>query len=853
MRLLRNAMTERPPLHRTSALAVAGQVTAHRRRGLLSRVLEPCFGRALVEPQALEHLRSAHERGVVVHTLRFHRLVDPLYIQYLLDQLGLPLPTWMHDHGSARNSISARELVSTIEDRNPALLFLRKPHTLITGSTAYPERYVEALLELQRRSDRPILLLPEALIWSKRAVGIKKSMVDDVFGDREAPGHLRELMGYWWHHRDSRFHVGAPIDLQEALEREQGQSDAVIAKKVRWLILNHLGREEKLRTGPPHRSVERTIQAVLNEPQLKKQIQGLAAKEKGADVRQLEAKAQSMLKGIAADMRYSWLSVLDVLIDWIWNRIYDGISVDREGIEKLRSAARKGPVVVVPSHKSHIDYMVLSQVFFKEGMIPPYIAAGENLNFFPLGRVFRRAGAFFIRRTFKGDKLYAAVFASYVRRLLKDGHTLEFFIEGGRSRTGRLLRPRLGMLGMCVDPVLDGAVMDLSVIPVSIGYEKVIEAKAYAKELAGAEKKREDFTQLIKSGPKVLRSRYGRVYVDFGEPISVREFASLRGLTLGETRADDNHRRRQLTTQLGHRIVYGINSVTRVSPTSVVAMILLSRTQSGIGEDELYDEADRVLEFLALMGARTSSTLEPQNRRDAIREALDRFAADGLVRAAKAPDGATIFQFDSAGRSALDFYKNNVLHFFVPCAVVAMALVASPDSDDPVTRARARRISLLLKHEVSFRVDANFDENFDEAAGLLEARGILARTGPLREPNTRLRLTEAGRSEAIRLAGTLGVFFECLRLAAESVSMLDAAPLSQPELIKRALMSSQRQVMEGRILRPEAATQPGLTACMVWLVDQKVIRRTGDGLAVQDESAREALVEELSDLLTAIR
>jgi glycerol-3-phosphate O-acyltransferase len=843
-------MTDRPPLHRTSALAIPGRGVPQRRRGIQGRLLEPFFGRTLVQQDAIDRLRKAHQEGVVIHTLRFHRLVDPLYIQYLLEQLDLPLPTWLHDHVVARNSISSRELVERVSARESALLFLRKPHTLITGSTAYGESYVESLLELQRTMDRPILLLPEALIWSKRAVALKRSMVDDVFGDREAPGHLRELLGFWWHHKDSRFHVGAPIDLQDALRREAGQPDPVIAKKVRWLILHHLGREEQLRTGPRHRSVKRTIQQVTNEPQLRKQIRALA--DKSGSETKLVARAQTMLRGIAADMRYGWLSVLDVFIDWLWNRIYDGIAVDPDGMEKVRSAARKGPVVVVPSHKSHIDYIVLSQVFFKEGMMPPYIAAGENLNFFPMGPVFRRAGAFFIRRSFKGDKLYAAVFAAYVRRLLKDGHAIEFFIEGGRSRTGRLLRPRLGMLGMCIDPVLDGAVPDLSIVPVSIGYEKVVEAKAYAKELAGETKKREDFKALIKSGPKVLRSRYGRVYVDFGDPISVTRFAEARGLHPGEPGEHDAHRRRQITSQLGHRIVYGINEVTRVTPTSVVALTLLSRTQRGIGEDELVEEADRVLQFLAEIGARVSGTLQPEHRREAIREALGRFEADGSVRTAPAPDGATIYQFDSAGRSALDFYKNNVLHYFVPCAVVAMALVLEPRSTDPDVRARARRISQLLKHEVSFKVDADFDQNFDDALSVLERRGAVRRVGALRAAETTLEVHNDGHREVVQLAGTLGVFFECLRLAAESLSRLHERPLSQPELIRQALMAAQRQALEGRIQRPEAATQPGLTTSIVWLVDQDILRRGENGLEVCDEDARLALVDELSRHLQAI-
>ena len=195
-----------------------------------------------------------------------------------------------------------------------------------------------------------------------------------------------------------------------------------------------------------------------------------AEADSGRPIADVEREAVGILRKIAADTNYTWLAILDVVLDRAWSRLYADIVIDREGLAKLRRAARKGAVVLVPSHKSHIDYLLLSQIFFKEGLMPPHIAAGENLNFPPMGMIMRRGGAFFMKRSFRGDRLYGVVFAAYVRRLLKEGHTIEFFIEGGRSRTGRLLAPRLGMLGMCVDPILDGSIHDVSFIPVHIGY-----------------------------------------------------------------------------------------------------------------------------------------------------------------------------------------------------------------------------------------------------------------------------------------------------------------------------------------------------------------------------------------------
>ncbi|MEM1025367.1 MAG: 1-acyl-sn-glycerol-3-phosphate acyltransferase [Myxococcota bacterium] len=819
-------MSDEAAERRTSALTTRAR--PQRPPGVLPRFLEPFFGRTLVEDRALSYLRDAHARGTVVHTLRSRRRVDPYYIRFLLEQLGLPRPSWYHDHPLASEAATEAGLVETVEAKESALLFMRRPQTLFGQGSRYSERYVRALLELQRKSEVPILLLPVALIWIRRAPDLKKGLFDRLLGDREAPGALREISGFLFHHRNSRFHVGAPIDLADALDREKDRPLLVVAKKVRWLILHHLAREEQLRTGPMHRPAAKTRQAVINDPQVRKLIQAGTGKK---SVTQLEAKAEETIRVIAADMRYGWLRVLDKVIDFLWSRIYDGIVVDRAGFAQLREAARKGPVVVVPSHKSHIDYIVLSQVFWKEGMIPPHIAAGENLNFWPMGHVFRRAGAFFIRRSFRGDKLYAAIFAAYVRRLLREGHVIEFFIEGGRSRTGRLLAPRTGMLGMTMEPVFEGHFEDVSFVPVSISYEKVIEAKSYARELAGGTKKRENVSQLLSSGPKVLRSRYGRVYVDFDTPISMRSFAAQLGVDVAE-------RPRQLATQLGHRIVYGINSATRVTPTAAVALVLLGRARGGISFSDLLSETDRLVEILDQLGARRSAALDGGRRSAAIEEAIELFSGDGSVRVDQAADGERVLRVGAQGRQTLDFYKNAIMHFFVPYSVVAMAALSKPH----VIRKEAQRISKILKHEVSFRVDADFDANFDASLAFLKERKVLDDEGNV-----------LNRVEARALAGLLAVVFETYRLMAESAGRLEHGHLAQAELIRVTLDEAHRQVLEERIDRPEGATKPALTNAVRWMHDDGILSREEEGLVLTGDERRQRLIEELTSYLDAVR
>lgn len=820
------------------------------RQGLSwARVWAQFFDKIVIEPEGTEHLRLAHERGSVVHTLRSPRLFDPAYLRFLLPRLGLPLTDWSHeDHRGGDEAQNVADLVSTVKGGGSALLFLKRTKTLLDPKTALSQQHIEALVAQQRLQERPILLLPESLLWNRRAVGLRKTILSAFFGDRDSPGRIREVSGFFWHYQSSRFHVGAPIDLRAVIEREPDSPDRTIAKKVRWSLLHHLTREEQIRTGPMQRSAARTRQNVLKDPTLRKHIQ--RSSEMGESRLALDKSADTMLRAIAADMRYGWLRVLDAVVDLVWHRIYDGIVVDPDGLAMVRRAARRGPVVLVPSHKSHVDYLVLSQVFFKENMIPPHIAAGDNLNFWPMGHIFRRSGAFFIRRGFKGNKLYAQVFAAYVRRLLKEGHAVEFFIEGGRSRTGKLLSPRTGMLTMCVEPVFEGSVNDVQYIPVSISYEKVVEAKSYARELQGGKKRKEDVTSLLSSA-KVLRSKYGRVYVDFAEPISLRVFAASRGVNVGGSNEDEciaKGVKRNLVTQLAHRIVYGINLATRVTPTSVAALILLARTRRGLAQNELFERAERVIDFLGSLDARISGSLKPENMQAALREALGRFAGDNLLLMPPAADGETIYQVLDEGRRALDYYKNNILHFFVPHAIVCLAIIGGGSKDVPHEEVlkRALGLSKLLKFEFSFRVGPAFEANFEATTEALIKRRTIERRQD--DGNSIWSLTTVGKVEAHELAGLLAVFIEAYRLAADTLDDVDDGGIATKQFLELALQRGNRQILEGRILRAETTAQALMKTALSVLADRNIIAKGGT-IEVQDEALRQAFITELTEYL----
>src|SRR5690606_18633546 len=196
------------------------------------------------------------------------------------------------------------------------------------------------------------------------------------------------------------------------------------------------------------------------------------------------------------------------------------------GLDKVKALAGDHTLIYVPCHRSHIDYLLLSYVLYRDGLMPPHIAAGRNLDMPLVGPLLRRGGAFFLRRSFRDNRLYGAVFTEYLHRLLARGYPMEYFIEGGRSRSGRMLPPRPGMLAMTLRSFLRSQqehAQPMVFVPIYIGYERILENASYQRELSGGRKRKETPLALIRTLGR-LREPYGRVSVNIGEPLDIATF-----------------------------------------------------------------------------------------------------------------------------------------------------------------------------------------------------------------------------------------------------------------------------------------------------------------------------------------
>ncbi len=794
----------------------ARQAEPYRPHPLLGWLYRRFFQHIAVDDRWSGAVREAQKRGVVVYVMRSLSFLDFVCLDFLTKRFALPLVRFVNDLGLwilepfgkgdrrlrlRRQIPEDKALEETIEGRHSALLFLRRPPGFAQPQRKGAELEVDLIATLvaaQRTLDKPILLVPQTFVWSKLPTRKRPSLLDLVFGTPEWPGKLRVVLQFVLNYRNALLRSGEPFDLGAFVAEHPTLDDAAIADKVRYAMLRRIERERTIVLGPHKKTTTRIRDEILRSPRVRRQLEA-AARGAGTEVQKVERDARRDLSRLCAAQDPHWIRLMHGLVDRLWNRIYDGLEVDEDGLGRLREAARRGPLVLIPSHKSHVDYLIVSDVMYTHALSPPLVAAGDNLAFWPLGAILRRAGAFFIKRRFQGKKLYSTLVDAYVRKVLLEGHNLEFFIEGARSRTGKLLPPKLGLLSMIVDAALALRGQTIQFVPISIGYERIIEERSYVHELSGGEKERENLGNLLRSS-RVLRSKYGRLYVHIGEIVTVDDVLG----ELGTVRdALTPPQRRALVQRMAHRTVYEINRVTVVTPAALVATALLAHRRRGMSHEALAATASSLLDALRAMGARLASALDQRDLRGETLEVVLRLFVDGKLVVRHAGDEASpareaIYSVPDERRIALDYYKNNVIHFFVPSALISAALCTFPDrrTSEPALRASVQRLSRLLKYEFMFRADASFDAIFDDAVAAMVARGELGRTS--NADGAMIFVGEQGALVPV-YAMMLRTYFEAYRLALRGAERQLSAPTTRKEWLKRTLAAGQRLYLAGEI------------------------------------------------------
>jgi glycerol-3-phosphate O-acyltransferase len=595
--------------------------------------------------------------------------------------------------------------------------------------------------------------------------------------------------------------------------------------------------------GPALKSREELIGMVLSDESLRKFITDYAAREK-KDKTAVVKEARRYLYEIAADYSETFIGIWRILLTWLWNNIYDGLSVDLEGMAKLRNISKKMPFVIIPCHRSHIDYLLIHYVFYKNNIQLPFIAAGNNLSFFPMGYIFRKSGAFFLRRSFRGNKIYSEVFIKYLAILLKEGLPLEFFIEGGRSRTGKMVMPKYGLLSMVIQAYQEKYCDNFAAVPVYIGYDRVIEEKSYLKELTGADKTPENTAEIIKTS-KILRKRFGRVYVNIGEPIIMKSYLESQEKPIDQMTLDE---RQSLYRKIGYEIVLEINKASVVTPFSLVAAVILSHDRRGISHGDLLNILNEFYEYLSMNKVRIAETFA--NREKAIAEALNIFVQLGFISKIEAEEDEeeemqeVVYSLKEEKRLNLEYYKNNILHFFVPLCFVATSMIKSNEDLTSLSRIMGdyNFLKKLLWNEFIFDERKDDVDEVNEVLVYLYDRKMI--TSVEREGQIWIEVKGKGNIKLKPFADLIHNYLESYWIVMRSCLYLKKNPQTKRDWLKKIRTLGDRMYRKGEVLRPEALSQSNYLNVIISLEEAELIT------AIKDEKSEK---KEVSYALTEKR
>ncbi len=797
-----------------------------------------------VDAAWIQQVRNASRKGHVVFVMRNRSLIDFICLRSLCYKYDLPpvafvagLPTFFYQplwlyllDLFRRKSHQERcaEMTEAMSNGGSALICLRKPAR--PGATASQSVEVDGIkiaLGSQLILEQSVLALPTVFLWGELAMKRFPTTMDFVFGSNEYPRLMRSI---WILLRRKSVHqlmVGSPIGFLD-IKSERKLEDDALAGVIRAGVGRQIEEMRRSKLGSLTKPSSRLKRDVLRSPRLRSELAAISAEE-GLSEQEIDRKAASALNKLAADFRPRVLSLLSVVLAFAWKRIYTGIEVSEDGMERMRAVLAKGPTLLLPTHKSHIDYIVISQVMQDQNTMLPHIAAGQNLAFWPLGWIFRSSGAFFIRRRFLHDRFYTAVVNAYMRHLLKEKYAIEIFIEGTRSRTGKLLRPKLGMIEMALKAQSVLPQMNIQVLPVSIGYEHVIEENAYVKEARGESKAKENIKGLLKT-TKVLFSRYGRLYVMIGEPFSTEDV--LRDMALTPHDFDKSSVRRDVATEMAFRNFHEINRISVVTPSAVLAMALLTGRNPHISHGELRALAMWLVDFLGSGEVNLSSFLRkwrensssPKNEEDLLDQAISAWIDGGRIRV-DSKGKQPVYHVRAEQRLSLDYYKNNILHFFVPASLVCTSCLTHGGSDvskESIVRD-LKLASNLYRWEFMFRggssdEDPQFDKEtttlFSQALNLLVDAQILDVDGD--------RVNIVDREKAFFLSDILRGFHEIYfaTVCATKDKALAKATGSSHHLAKAF---TDKQLSDGRFFNPEAYIRLNVQTAVQSLKELKII------------------------------
>lgn len=802
------------------------------------------LSRVSISDEEVNALGKLAGEGVIVYAIKQRSKLNSLIIAEVAARKGLPLPVYSHGVNMSfwqplakmlkfywssflrrfrRDRVTRQGkldyLARKVAGRESIIIHLGESEFIESRAA---QDALSSLLSLQRTLSFPIFIVPVLVAYGRRREKEDESLINILFGQMEHTGTIRRLITFMRYSKQAFVIPAEPVNLIDYLASVRNLTKDEMILDLRGELIDRIEEEKTTVVGPALKSRAELIGMVMHDPNLNRFLDEYAQKNK-KDRIALAKEVRRYLYEIAADYQETFIEIWLKALTWLWNTVYDGLSVDSEGLARLRNLSKKMPFVIISCHRSHIDYLLLSYVFFKNNIQLPFIAAGNNLSFFPLGYIFRRSGAFFLRRSFRGNEVYGEVFAKYMATLLKEGLPLEFFIEGGRSRTGKMVMPKYGLLSMILQAYQEKYCENLAAVPVYIGYDRVIEERSYLNELSGAPKVQENTVEIIKS-TKVLRKRYGRVYINVGEPIVMKDYLEAQDKPMDQMTLEE---RQSLYRKIGYEVVLEINKVSVVTPFALVAAALLSHDRRGVSHDELKGIINEFLEYLSTRQVKFAATFAHRDK--AVADALNIFSTTDIISKIETYEDEeeemqeVVYSLPDAKRLNLEYYKNNILHFFTPICFVATSMVKH--SEDSMTLAKImgdyKFLKWLLWNEFIFDEARDDVEDVDDVLAYLHAKSMIVTTE--RDGDVWVEIKSRGGAKLKPFIGLIHNYLESYWIVIRSLVYLKKKPLNQKDWLAKIRALGDRMYRKGEVLRAEALSQANYQNAIKFLEGAELI------------------------------
>ena len=650
----------------------------------LARKILFFWTRSTLLPKCISEVGVDKERPIL-YVLEEESFANRLMLDKFTRENGLPRPGASIPLG-AESKIKSHTFLKRFDG------FFQRPSKIVV-----PPCFKTLVENLDLAQAQGLQVVPVSIFWG-RSPDKEKSAFRLQFAEAwERLGFIRRFFRTIFYGRNVVLQFSKPIDLASLAEDDL--DSARRGRKLARVFRVHFRRTRVAAIGPDIRSRQTLINEVVYASSVQNVINRLANEKKNKA--ELHKEASSYVKEIAATYSYKTVRVMDKLLSWLWNKHYDGIEL--YGQNKLRELAANNQVVYVPNHRSHIDYLLLSYVMYYEGLMPPHVAAGINLNMPVIGKILRNGGAFFMRRKFAGNQLYSTVFREYLKNIQQQDTPTEYFIEGGRSRTGRLLPAKVGLLSMSTRAYLEEPEKPLIFVPVFVGYEKLWEGKSYLKELGGGAKRKESVGGLFKALKRLRGGKMGHVHASFGTPIYLHDFikehaAEWKGEPVGPEEKPEWIV--PVVNSLGNKILQSINSAVVLDPVNLLSYVLLSAPRLNMGENELARQIDKLIRLQSLAPYSPELSLPNKFGKEIVEYVNDL----KILERQKHALGDTLRPLGNHA-TLMSYYRNNIQHVFAIPSLLASIFI----DNKPLYQARVVELVEMvypyIKQELFIRYD----------------------------------------------------------------------------------------------------------------------------------------------------